>query len=221
MKTTMVHVPTLLGCIARGPTTQDAIHNTPEAITSFLSDLRSHDKTVDPFAPFEITIAEHVMEGSWIGYGDPAPGFAVDFEPLSSPDHITYLAHLGYLQADLLNIAKTLPVNKLFESPPNGHRPIYNILSHIAESQTTYLRYLVGPVDGLSAAVKSITPESDVCLNLEHVFELITSRLQSLSSAECKQLVPHGQVTWSARRCFRRTLEHAWEHLCEIRTRAL
>ncbi|KAF0109893.1 MAG: hypothetical protein FD147_2015 [Chloroflexi bacterium] len=221
MKTTMVYVPALLGCIARGTTTEEALRNTRKAITTFLTYLGSHDEDIDVVSPFELTIAAHVIDGPWIGYGDPTPGFVVDFEPLTTSDHRRYISHLGFIQGDLLKIAQTLPMSELIDNPPNGQRSIFNILAHIAESQGTYLRYLTGSVEVMTKAIKSITPSSDLHITLSNTFGLITSRLQRLTPVEFKQLVPHGQVTWSARRCFRRALEYGWEHLCEICERLL
>jgi predicted RNase H-like HicB family nuclease len=221
MRTTMVHVPALLGCIARGATTTEALQNTPAAVTTYLVWLASHGETVDPLAPFELSIASHVTEGPWIGYGDPASGFVPDFEPLSSSDHQCYLIRLAFLQSDLLAFARDLSTLQLAAEPSDGHRSIYNILFHAAESQVTYLRYLTGPVAGLTAALKSLTPADDLPANLAAVFGLIHSRLSALTPEERTKLIPHGQVTWSARRCFRRSLEHSWEHLLEIRARLL
>jgi predicted RNase H-like HicB family nuclease len=219
MKTTMVHVPALLGCIARGATTEEALQNTPDAIKAFLTYLESYREEVKPDAEINLVIAAHVMEGPWIGYGDPAPGFKFDFEPLTPNDHKLYLHRLTNLQSDLVSITKAFPISALTENPLNGHRSIFDILAHIVESQAVYLRYLTGPVDGLTPALKTIHPDNEFLQKLVYVFNLIDARLSELTTAEFVQLVPHGQVTWSARRCFRRTLEHSWEHLCEIHER--
>jgi len=48
---------------------------------------------------------------------------------------------------------------------------------------------------------------------------LSSSRLESMTERERRQLVKHGQVTWTARRAPRRMLEHEWEHLVEIAER--
>src|SRR2546425_682760 len=70
-KTTMVHVLDLLGCVANGPTTEAALEAAPDAIREYLRFLRRHGAAAEPGAPFTTSIAAHVMEGSWIGYGDP------------------------------------------------------------------------------------------------------------------------------------------------------
>jgi len=47
------------------------------------------------------TSGAHVTEGSWIGYGDPAPGFTPDFEPLSRDDEKAYRARFQWLGEDI------------------------------------------------------------------------------------------------------------------------
>jgi hypothetical protein len=49
---------------------------TPTAIRSFLRFLQSHGEAIDPQMPFTTTVVEHVMEGHWLGEGNPVPGFA-------------------------------------------------------------------------------------------------------------------------------------------------
>ncbi|MDO8690990.1 MAG: hypothetical protein Q7R39_13430 [Dehalococcoidia bacterium] len=89
---TMVHVLDLLGCIAQGPTTAEALEAAPEAIRLYLRFLLAHGEAVDPEGVFTTTVAAHVMEGSWIGNGDPVPGFGPDFRPLTAPDLSVYPA---------------------------------------------------------------------------------------------------------------------------------
>jgi lipopolysaccharide biosynthesis protein len=76
-------------------------------------------------------------------------------------------------------------------------------------------------VDGLSQAIKAVTagPLEALPVRLDDLWQISNTRLEILSEAEREQLVPHGQVTWSARRALRRMLEHHWEHLLEISDR--
>jgi predicted RNase H-like HicB family nuclease/uncharacterized damage-inducible protein DinB len=219
-KTTMVHVPGLLGCIARGPTTEAALEATPEAIRDYLRFLQRHGEAVDSKAVFSTEVAEHVTEGYWLGNGDPAPGFAPDFEALSAEELKTHLRRLGWLLDDLLVLIQDLTHEQLLAEPEKG-RPIHRILRHVAESHASYLHNLVGKVDGLSAILRVAedAPADAMPAVLSDLWQLSNARLQILTEDERMQLVPHGQVTWTARRCLRRMLEHAWEHLLEISAR--
>jgi predicted RNase H-like HicB family nuclease len=217
---TMVHVLDLLGCIAQGATTEAAIEATPEAIRAYLNFLGRHGERVDPQAQIRTTVAAHVMQGHWLGNGDPTPGFAPDFEPLSAADLATYLKRLAGLQAELNDLIRAVPQAQLPAKPEKG-RSLHGTLAHLAESHGYYLRYLVGKVDGLSQAVKAVTagPLEALPVILDDLWQISNNRLEILTEEEREQLVPHGQVTWSAHRALRRMLEHHWEHLLEISDR--
>jgi uncharacterized damage-inducible protein DinB/predicted RNase H-like HicB family nuclease len=228
---TMVHVLKLLGCIAQGPTTEAALEGTPEAIRVYLRFLQCHGEAVDPEVPFTIAVAEHAMEGNWLGNGDPTPGFGPDFGPLNAEDLSIYLRRLGWIQESLSGLVGEAPREQLEAEPADGGRPIARILEHIAESQGTYLRYIVGRVDGLSDALRAVQTAAHVSRLTFHeadddlpaafirLWQLCASRLEAMTEAERTQPVQHGQVTWTARRGGRRMLEHAWEHRLEIARR--
>jgi predicted RNase H-like HicB family nuclease len=244
---TMVHVLDLLGCIAQGPTTEAALEATPGEIRDYLRFLQRHGEAVDPGAPFATAVAEHVMEGVWLGNGDPTPGFGPDFAPLDPADLRTHLRRLGWLQADLIEMIRSLPPETLAAEPAGGGRSVARILEHVAESHTVYLRYIVGKVDGLPEALHEVqailhtapfipdpVPDGrdgtgrgdgatqavdDLAAALARLWRLSAARLESMTEAERTQPVPHGQVTWTARRGLRRMLEHAREHALEIARR--
>src|SRR5688572_24104828 len=75
-RTTMVHVPALLGCNYTGPTTADAIEATPEAIAAFRRFLHRHGEAIDPDEPFDTRIAQESTAGLMLG-------LPTDLEPLS------------------------------------------------------------------------------------------------------------------------------------------
>jgi uncharacterized damage-inducible protein DinB/predicted RNase H-like HicB family nuclease len=221
-RTTMVHVLDLLGCIARGPTTEVALEATPEAIRTYLRFLRRHGDEVKPDAKFTTTIAVHVTNGTWLGYGDPTSGFAPDFQPLSAKDLEIYLRRLAWLRGDLLKMIQDLPRKQLLAEPKGGGRSIYRILGHVAESECAYLRYLVGKVEGLSHEMQAVEASPDhLPFALSRLWRISSSRLEALTASERKQWVKHGQITWTARRALRRLLEHDWEHLQELSDRLL
>ena len=219
-RTTMVHVLDLLGCIAQGPTTEAAIDATPDAIRKYLRFLRHHGEAVKPVVKLTTKVAVHVTKGTWLGYGDPTSGFAPDFEPLSAKDLEIYLRRLAWLRADLLESIKHVPRKQLLAEPMRGGRSIYQILNHVAGSECVYLRYLVGKVEGLSEAMRAIEQSPDnLPFALSRLWQISRARLETLTAAERKQWVKHGQVTWTARRALRRSLEHDWEHLQELSNR--
>jgi len=217
---TMVHVLDLPGCIAQGPTTEEALEATPEAIRIYLRFVRRHGDTVDPDASFTTAVAEHVTEGSWLGNGDPTGGFTPDFALLAADELDLHLQRLAWLRSDLLQVLKGIPRQQMLAEPASGGRSIYHMMLHMAESQCVYLRYLVGKVDGLSEALKDVQQGPEALLaTLPGLWQLSSDRLAALTPAEREQQVPHGEVTWTARRALRRTLEHEWEHRLELSRR--
>jgi len=217
---TMVHVLDLLGCIAQGPTTEAALEATPQAIRAYLGFLHWHGEMVEPGDDFSTVVAAHVTEGSWIGNGDPMPGFAPDFQPLDVEDLAVYLRHLDWLRIDLLRSVDGLTPGQMLAEPEDGSRSICHIMEHMAESQGNYLRMTVGKVDGLPEALRAVQagPET-IPAALTHQWRIIIDRLEGMSEIERNQPVQHGQLTWTARRGLRRLLEHPWEHLLEIERR--
>lgn len=217
---TMVHVLDLLGCIAQGPTTDEALDATPDAIRAFLRFLKRHGDAVKPDGRFTTAIVAHVMEGAWIGQGDPAPGFAPDFDPLSAADLKRYVRRLGWMREDLLRLIDGLTPKQLTAEPRGTGRPVYDILEHISEAQCAYLRYAVGKVDGLAEAARAVRDHpDDLASALSRVWQISEARWAAMTADERNRRVPHGQLTWTARRGLRRALEHDWEHLQELSRR--
>ena len=98
---TMVHVLELLGCVAKGSTTDEAIANTPAAIRAYLKFLKRHSAPVEP-GEFKTKIVEHIMEGQWLGNGDPALVFQFDLIALTPIEIETYLQRLTWTRADIV-----------------------------------------------------------------------------------------------------------------------
>ncbi|MGH2617646.1 MAG: type II toxin-antitoxin system HicB family antitoxin, partial [Thermomicrobiales bacterium] len=80
---TMVHVLDLLGCVAVGLTTEDAIAAAPEAIRAYRRFLHRYGESIDLDASFDTRVAEHITEGEFIGNGSPYILFGPDWEPLT------------------------------------------------------------------------------------------------------------------------------------------
>ncbi len=216
---TMVHVLDLLGCIAQGATTEAALDATPGAIRAYLDFIQRRGEAVDAHGAFSTAVAAHVMQGNWLANGDPTPGFAPDFQPLTLEELTLFLPRLDWLGDALLEPVRGLSLAQLLAEPPNG-RSIYEILRHVTASQGIYLRMTMGKVAGLSEALKAVEqgPE-EISAHLARVWQICGARLAVLTETERIQVVTHGQTLWTARRGMRRSLEHAWEHLQELSTR--
>jgi predicted RNase H-like HicB family nuclease len=133
-KKTMVHILDMLGCIAKGPTTEEALDSTPEAIRAYLRFLKRHGEAVDPDSEFETIVAEHVTEGQWLGSGDPALVFRPDLEPLTLEDAETYIRRSQWLRAEVLILVGGLTNEQIEAEPNTKDRSIRTMLEHVLES---------------------------------------------------------------------------------------
>lgn len=120
---TMVHVLDLLGCVAVGPTTADTLAATPEAIRAYRRFLHRHGERVDPDAPVETRVVEHVTEGAWLGNGSPALVFGPDLEPVTEAESETFLRRFHWLREELAAWTATRTGEQLDALPAGGGRP--------------------------------------------------------------------------------------------------
>jgi predicted RNase H-like HicB family nuclease/uncharacterized damage-inducible protein DinB len=218
----MVHVLDLLGCIAKGSTTDEAIANTPDAIRTYLKFLKRHARSapIDLGGEFKTKIVEHVMEGQWLGNGDPALVFQFDLEPITPKEIETYLQHLEWLRAEVIKLVSGLTHAQLEFDPKNKQRPIRIMLEHMLESEYFYLSSCLGPIEGLPATGSIVRKrEGDLLKWMSHVRSIEIERLQALTTEERSKAIEHWKQTWTARKMFRRMLEHEWEHLIELAER--
>jgi hypothetical protein len=192
----------------------------PDAIRDYLSFLRRHRERGVPAARdrIETAVAEHVTEGSWIGNGDPDPGFAPDFETLTSEDERTYLARLGWMQAEFVEALRGIAPRQLTAKPPVGRR-LRDIVVHVAGAHHAYLQTPLRRPDGMNAARRAVEEGPDLLGAFAELCALARSRLEATTDEERSAHVQHGAKVVTARRIYRRMLEHQWEHLVEVRKR--
>ncbi len=217
---TMVHVLDLLGCVATGSTTSEALLATPNAIKAYLSFLYQHGELVEVDAPFSSQVVEHVMEGPWLGNGNPASGFTPDFDPVTQKQRDCYLQRLTWLHAGILDLIHDLSTAVLIAKPAVKGRSLNHILTHLAEAEYAYLQAALRKTPGLHAAMQATKDgPKKVAGTLSGFWRIVTNRLQGMTVHDLEQQVQRGQVLWTSRRMFRRLLEHSWEHMQEIAQR--
>ena len=221
MKTTMVHVLDLLGCVANGQTTEAALEATPNEIRHYLRFLARHGEKVNPDAEFTVRIVQHVMEGSWIGYGDPAPGFAPDFEALTPEDERTYRRRFQWLGEELVALVRSLSA-KLLTAKPGKGRALIDIAKHAVMPEPEYMRASgIGKPEGTKETLAAVeaADADELADAIAALWRLLDSHLDAITPEVRKGQVQRGEKLWTARRGFRRLLEHPWEHLREIERR--
>lgn len=212
MKKTMVQIPAIAGCIARGDTTDEAIANAPEAIRAYMRFLARHGEYFDADKPFNTRVALHrtdsVFPAGGVGFLPP------DDKPLPPRECDALMARLGQIHDAMRALASTLPANQLDAKPASG-RPIRRILAHVCV-EGAYLRGVTG-----ASRIQRLVDKGEMnpLDALDELLALERERLRTMPAAERAGVIMRGQTQWSARSAVRRMLEHAWEHYREIADR--
>lgn len=218
---TMVHALDLLGCVAVGPTTDEALAATPQAIRAYLRFLRRHGEPVDPHAAFETRVAEHVTEGAWLGNGSPYLEFAPDLEPVGEDEAERLVQRFRWLREELAAWVAEPPVEQLIAPPAGGGRPAQRVLLHMLGAAVGgYLSAALGSAPGFhavaGAAERGELPLSEALLR---VADLLEERIRATTPAERAAVRQHADQRRTLRKALRRTLEHDWEHVAELSRR--
>jgi predicted RNase H-like HicB family nuclease len=217
---TMVHVLDLLGCVAVGPTTDEALAATPDAIRAYRRFLFRNGEAVDAGEPIELRIAEHVTEGGWLGNGSPYLAFGPDFRPVADEEIETYVARLGWLCDELASWTTVQTDVRLDATPGTGGRTARQILLHVLGAQGAYLAPALGSAPGFGrisgAAERGEIPLAEA---LRRAAALGGERIRATTPEERSRVreLPAGPRT--LRKAIRRMLEHDWEHLAELSRR--
>jgi predicted RNase H-like HicB family nuclease len=217
---TMVHVIDLLGCVAVGPTTDEAVAAAPDAIRAYLRFLDRHGEAVAPDAPIETAIVEHIMEGDFLGNGSPYILFGPDKQPLSDDEIGTALRRFADMSGELATWAARQPEAALDAPPPGGGRPAREVIRHVLAARGGYLAAALGSAPGFGR-IASAAERGEIRLPaaLQQSAALVIARVEATTPEErvgMRQL-PSGPRT--LRQALRRLLEHDWEHLAELSRR--
>ncbi|OLC52764.1 MAG: hypothetical protein AUH85_16015 [Chloroflexi bacterium 13_1_40CM_4_68_4] len=216
---TLVHVIELLGCVANGGTTDEAVAATPDAIRAYVRYLRRHSEPVDPDEPFSTRIAEHITTGDFLGQGSPQAVYQPDLRPLTPKDLDRYLRWLEWSRADLLALVDGIDERRLYHKPQRG-RSLREILDHVLGADQAYVYGLVGPLKSMGNPTNAAARGAlDLREALRQAREAAIARLRLLTPEERRAVRRHGKTTRTARNRIRRMLEHEWEHRREIAAR--
>ncbi|HEX9036641.1 MAG TPA: type II toxin-antitoxin system HicB family antitoxin [Ktedonobacterales bacterium] len=216
---TMVHVPDLLGCVATGATTDEALAATPDAIRAYRAFLARHGESIATDAPIETAIIEHITEGDWLGNGSPYIHFRVDLAPLSSGEIGAYLDRVRWLHDDIAEWL-TAHAADLDAAPLEGARVTRAIALHVLGASGTYLAAALGGAPGFSR-LHTQAERGEVALPdaLRQAAQLIADRAISTTKEERAAVRQLSSGSYTMRKALRRMLEHAWEHLAELERR--
>lgn len=217
---TMVHVLDLLGCVAVGGTTEQALEATPEAIRLYRRFLLRHGEVVDTEADIETRIAEHITEGQWLGNGSPYLMFAPDYEPVSDEEIDIFMRRFEGLRQELTSWAMGQSDEELNAAPEAGGRTAKTILLHVLGATGGYLAAALGGAPGFSriyglAERGELSPVDA----LQESGRMAVGRVRATTTEERDAVIERPKDTRTLRKAIRRMLEHDWEHLAELSRR--
>jgi predicted RNase H-like HicB family nuclease len=217
---TMVHVLDLLGCVAVGPTTEQAIEATPEAIRAYLGFLARRGEAAEPHGPFETRVAVHVTEGEWLGNGSAYLMFGPDYEPVSEVEVETLLGRFHGLSEELAAWAEGRTPDQLDARPEGGGRPARAVLLHVLGAPGGYLASALGGAPGFSrVAGAAERGDLDLPSALRRVDAMAADRVRATTAEERAAVRRRPKDERTLRKALRRMLEHGWEHLAELSRR--
>jgi predicted RNase H-like HicB family nuclease len=218
---TMVHVPALLGCMANGATTEEALDATPHAIRAYLRFLRRAGEGADPDEPFDTRVAEHVTEGQWLGNGSPYITFGPDLEPVTADEVPVLINRLLRLRQEIAGWAGTLDGATLDATVAGSSRSNEAILLHVLGPTGAYLSPVLGTIAGISRLQTAAERgQLEIAQALRQATSLVVERLQSVTAEERARVIQRPKEIRTLRKALRRMLEHDWEHLAELSRRA-
>jgi uncharacterized damage-inducible protein DinB/predicted RNase H-like HicB family nuclease len=218
----MAHVLGLPGCITRAASRDEALHRLPDAICDYCAWLRRHGEPVLPEdEPIGIAIA-----GESVGFGPFDPGsaaalFSPDLAPVTPAEMERFFRLMGYARADLLALVSDLPADLLDWQPDPASWPIRRVLRHIGNAEEWYVSRIV-PAETLPPEWEH-DQELPILEFLAMERRTAVERLRWLTEAERSQVfypqnwTDHPDEPWTARKVFRRFLEHELEHTGQVR----
>lgn len=218
---TMVHMLDLLGCVAVGPTTEDALAATQDAIRAYRRFLRRHGEPVDPDAPFDTRVVEHITEGQWLGNGSPYLVFVPDLAPATDEDIATFLRRFRALREDLATWAAAQTDEQLDAPPAGGGRSARAVLLHVlGHSVGGALSAALGGATGFSR-IAGAAERGEIGLvdGLRRVEALAAERVRATTPEERAAVRERPKDIRTLRKALRHILEHDWEHLAELARR--
>jgi hypothetical protein len=216
---TMVHVIDLLGCIANGPTTDDALNATPDSIRTYLRFLKRHGEDADPDELFDTTIVEHITNGTWLGNGSPYIIYEPDFAPVTRANLDVFVGRFHAMRDEFVAWAEKQD-NESLDRDASPGRTSRAILYHVVCNPGYYLTPFLGAKRGFSRLQHQTERGEVPIIEAFRTAETWVAELLQASTPEQRSLVEERpNEVRTLRKVIRHVLEHDWEHLRELSRR--
>jgi len=217
---TMVHALDLLGCVAVGNTTDEALAAAPQAIISYRRFLRDSGEQVDASPRFTTRVAQMITEGQWLGNGSPYIVFEHDLKPVTAREIDTFLARLHAIYERVGSWAETQRDTQL-DKPVTGARTNRAVLLHTLGAPGAYFSAALSGAPGFSRIASAAERgELPIAEAFRHVIERSDEVIRATTREQRAAVRERGGGrTYTLRKALRRALEHGWEHLAELSRR--
>ncbi|HUQ16289.1 MAG TPA: type II toxin-antitoxin system HicB family antitoxin [Candidatus Saccharimonadales bacterium] len=192
----VAHVPVLPGCVASGPSRDEAIANARRAFPAYLELLGARGVSIDHWKD---------LDPDAFGVADyPAAGLAEDLRDLEEHQVRDFLHQYEASHAALIGLVQGLSPDQLDQRPTETSWSVRQTLEHIMTS------------DVLLLSRTERWPE-DPFNTLQAVHRLVFQRLAVMDPAEQRRTRVVNGRTWTTRTVMRRLLEHEYEHYGQIK----
>lgn len=207
---TMIHLLDYPGCNIKGKTTEDALKRLPFGWESYL-DWRKESGFSVPDPPYEFVVAEEKLTGGPFHPGSKASFFGPDEQEVSDLDREYYLSLMASSRKSLMKVVNGISIKHFDLHIKSPRWSIEGILRHIASAERFYITRLFAN-DSIPRSKRSKDIYHRLSLMRENCLEI----LKNLTPRELSNKVYHGNEYWTARKVFRRFLEHEREHTGQI-----
>jgi hypothetical protein len=208
------------GCYAYGEDSRHALANLPKAVQAYIEWIGRHETSW-----LQLGEIEFVIDDEWNVYfvnsmlDRVPPGgdsfsveawFQYDWKPLTATDIERAQKLLAWSRADLMEVIKDLPPEKLTQTYPDERWSIAGILKHIGGAEWWYLERIGFPNP---ASESDVPPDPFERLEVvRNYFNFILPKLEGLHIVAGLD----GEF-WSPRKSLRRALWHERDHIEHIR----
>ena len=208
---TQAHIPDWPGCNWQAKNPEEAMDHAEGAIACHQDWLRKYGKFCRPASePILPRLSQqHIStasEGYLIGF------FETERQPVQAEEVPGFLDLMASARTELLLLVVDLPNETLIWQPAPKSWCIQDVLRHVAGAERWYLTRILDPT-----TIPRFMPCKSVWQRLENVRAVALERLSRLNEDERSAIISDGSSElWSARKVFRRYLEHEREHTFHI-----
>jgi predicted RNase H-like HicB family nuclease len=208
------HVPELLGLYVFSDSKRRTLEMLPSMIKEYRLWLKRHGEAVR-LGRVEFEIAEEKLGTCPRISGNQAALFSFDLIPPTKKEIRRWLRRAKWNRQEMLKAVSTLP-DGILDRKEEGKRSIGEVLDHVANCDWWY-------VTRLGIKLPEDSPR-DILAKLRWAREIATAALVSLAKESMTQIVVPTKYCgatrgeqWTARKVFRRLLEHEREHIENIK----